>query len=57
MGDCRKGKSENKPKQGRFRCERCGAVSKKENHLCKPEELTKKAVKKLAAKKGKAAKD
>lgn len=57
MGDCLKGKSENKPKQGRFRCERCGAVSKKENHLCKPEELTKKVVKKLAAKKGKAAKD
>lgn len=54
---CLKGKSENKPRKGRFRCKRCGAVSKKESHPCKPEELTKKAVKKLKAKKKKTAKD
>jgi hypothetical protein len=54
---CLKGKSENKPRKGRFRCERCGAVSKKENHLCKPKELTKKALKKFESKKEKAAKD
>jgi len=53
MSDCLKGKSENKPKKGRFRCERCGAVSKNEKHLCRAEELTKKAVKKLEAKKEK----
>ncbi len=54
---CLKGKSENKPKKGRFRCERCGAVSKKENHLCKPAELTKKTLKKFARKKEKVVKE
>ena len=36
---CRKGESENKPKPGRYRCERCGAVSKKKGHLCKPKKI------------------
>jgi hypothetical protein len=38
---CRKGKSENKEKPGRFKCKKCGAVSKKEDHLCKPEKVKK----------------
>jgi len=36
---CLKGKSENKLKKGRFRCDRCGAVSKKKSHLCKPKKI------------------
>ena len=36
---CLKGKDENKAKAGRFRCENCGAVSKKKNHLCKPDKI------------------
>jgi len=34
---CLKGKSEAKEKPGRFKCKKCGAVSKKKSRLCKPE--------------------
>ena len=33
---CRKGKSENKPKPGRYKCRKCGAITKKKDRLCKP---------------------
>lgn len=36
---CLKGKSEHKPKPGRFACRKCGAVSKKKGHLCKPKKI------------------
>ena len=36
---CLKGKSENKPKPGRFKCSKCGAVSKKKDHLCSPKKI------------------
>jgi len=36
---CLKGKSENKEKPGRFKCAKCGGVSKKEDHLCKPKKI------------------
>jgi hypothetical protein len=38
---CLKGDSRNKPKPGRYRCKRCGAVSKKEEDLCKPKKIKK----------------
>ena len=38
---CRKGESEHKPKPGRYKCSRCGAVSKKKGHLCKPKKIKK----------------
>ena len=38
---CLKGKSEDKDKPGRFRCAKCGAVSKKKDHVCKPEKIRK----------------
>jgi hypothetical protein len=47
MGSCLKGKSEIKPKEGAYRCDKCGAVSKKKGHLCKPEKLSPKDVKRL----------
>jgi hypothetical protein len=36
---CLKGKNKNKPKPGRFRCKKCGAVAKKKKHLCKPRKI------------------
>lgn len=39
MGSCLKGKSESKPQAGAFRCEKCGAVSEKKKHLCKPAKI------------------
>ena len=36
---CLKGKSENKPKEGRYTCKKCGAVSKKKGHICKPKKI------------------
>jgi hypothetical protein len=36
---CLKGKSENKEKPERFKCGKCGAVSKKKTHLCKPKKI------------------
>ena len=52
MGSCLKGHSENKPKEGNYQCDKCGAVSKKKGHLCKPDKLSGKDVKKIE-KKGK----
>lgn len=52
MGSCLKGHSENKPKEGSYQCDKCGAVSKKKGHLCKPDKLSGKDVKKIE-KKGK----
>jgi hypothetical protein len=42
MGSCLKGKSESKPQDGAFKCEKCGAVSEKKKHICKPEKIKKK---------------
>jgi CHAD domain-containing protein len=50
MGSCLKGKSENKPKEGAYQCDKCGAVSKKKGHLCQPEKLSGKDVKKVEKK-------
>jgi hypothetical protein len=36
---CLKGKSANKPKPGRYICEKCKAVSKKKSPLCKPKKI------------------
>jgi hypothetical protein len=37
--NCLKGKAESKAKPGRFKCKKCGAVSKKKNHLCDPKKI------------------
>ncbi len=42
MGCCLKGKSESNPQVGAFKCEKCGAVSEKKKHICKPDKLKKK---------------
>jgi hypothetical protein len=39
MGKCIKGKSEDPPIKGAYQCHKCGAVSKKKDHLCKPDRL------------------
>jgi hypothetical protein len=39
MGKCLKGKSEAKEKPGRFECKKCGAVSEKKSHVCKPKKI------------------
>ena len=36
---CLKGKSENKPKPGRYVCSKCKAVTKKKGHVCKPKKI------------------
>ncbi len=36
---CLKGKSEAKRKPGRYACAKCGAVTKKKKHLCKPKKI------------------
>jgi len=36
---CLSGESEHKAKPGRYRCRRCGAVSKKKGHVCKPKRI------------------
>ncbi len=46
MGKCLKGKSEDKEKPGRFECKKCGAVSEKKSHVCKPEKIKGKGGKK-----------
>lgn len=38
---CRKGKSSAKPKPGRFKCKKCGAVVKKKDEVCKPRKISK----------------
>lgn len=50
MGSCLKGKSENKAKEGAYQCDKCGAVSKKKDHLCQPDKLSGKDVKKIEKK-------
>lgn len=37
---CLKGKSESKEKPGRYRCKKCGAVSKKKGRLCKAKKIS-----------------
>jgi len=39
MGSCLKGKSEVKKKEASVACEKCGALSDKKSHLCKPVKL------------------
>lgn len=39
---CRKGKSEAKEKPGNYRCKKCGAVTEKKGHVCKPKKIKKK---------------
>ncbi len=39
---CLKGKSEAKEKAGHYLCKKCGAVSKKKGHVCKPQKIDKK---------------
>lgn len=36
---CLKGRSENKPKSGRYVCKKCKAVSKKKGRLCDPRKI------------------
>jgi hypothetical protein len=36
---CLKGKTGDKEKPGRFKCKKCGVVSKKEKHLCQPKKI------------------
>jgi CHAD domain-containing protein len=55
MGECLTGKSEDKPKEGAYQCDKCGAVSEKKKHLCNPEKMSSKDVRKIE-KKGKKAK-
>ncbi len=38
---CLKGKKEARRKPGNFTCKKCGAVSKKKKHLCKPKKVKK----------------
>lgn len=42
-GGCRHGKSEAEEEPGNFKCKKCGAVSAKEQRLCKPAKIKKKA--------------
>ena len=37
---CLKGQSESKPKSARYRCKKCGAVTKTKAHVCKPKKIT-----------------
>jgi len=46
MSKCLKGDSESKAKPGRYECDKCGAVSKQKDHLCKPEKIKDKDKKK-----------
>jgi hypothetical protein len=40
------GKSDAKPKPGRYKCKKCGAVSKKKDNMCKPKKIKAKKKKK-----------
>lgn len=42
MGDCLKGESEVKKKKAKFQCEKCGALTDKKKHVCKPEKIKRK---------------
>lgn len=39
MGKCLKGESEAKKKDAKFACEKCGARTEKQSHVCKPEKI------------------
>ncbi len=39
---CLKGKSEASKKPGSYKCKKCGAVSEKKKHLCKPSKIKEK---------------
>ena len=39
MGRCLKGKAESEAKPGNYSCEKCGAVSAKKDHVCKPKKI------------------
>lgn len=38
---CLKGRKKAKEDPGNFTCKKCGAVSKKKGHLCKPKKIGK----------------
>ena len=40
---CKRDKSKSKPKAGKYQCNRCGAVAKKDKDLCKPKKIKKSA--------------
>jgi len=46
MGKCLKGESEVKKKEAKFACQKCGARTAKESHVCKPEKIKKEKKKK-----------
>jgi hypothetical protein len=48
---CLKGKSKAKAKPGAYLCEKCDAVSKKKDDLCKPKKIKEKAEKDKGKKK------
>lgn len=39
MGRCLKGKDESEVRAGNYRCEKCGAVTAKKDHACKPKKI------------------
>jgi hypothetical protein len=36
---CLKGKKEDKPAPGNYKCTKCGAVSSRKKHICKPKKI------------------
>jgi len=46
MSGCLKGDSEVKKKEAKFKCEKCGALTDKKKHICKPEKIKGKQPKK-----------
>lgn len=38
---CLKGDSDCKKKQAKFKCRKCGALTKKKSHVCKPKSCDK----------------
>ena len=43
--NCKKGKSKVRARPGRYRCGKCGAVSKKKDNLCEPKKIKKESAK------------
>lgn len=39
---CLKGKKEAEKEKGNYTCKKCGAVSDKKKHICKPKKIKKK---------------
>jgi hypothetical protein len=50
---CLKGKSKSKPEPGAYSCEKCSAVSKKKDDLCKAKKIKEKTGKEKDGKKKK----